>query len=144
MDLQITMNATPVEARAELARWLDSGEYLQTTGTLCRRTETGEFAFCCLGIASEIGAALGLVEKETWEDNVGYSDPQSGMVEDATLGVTLRKFFGMTQTGCFTLDGKHGELTNENDHNGKNFSQIAYLVRNAEFKRAPEPKVTFK
>lgn len=135
MDLQITINATPEEARAELARWLDSGEYSQTTGMLCRRTATDEYLYCCLGVASEIGAALGLVERE--EDaveGVGYKDPITGDVEGGVLGPTLKVFFGTSQTGSFTLHGHKGELTNENDHKGKDFSQIAHIVRNGVFR----------
>lgn len=137
MDVQITINATPEEAQAELARFLDSGEYPQAKGVLCRRF-AGIEGYCCLGVASEIGVALGLVEKTVVE--FGQEDgPLEASVEysgeQATLGPVLQQFFGMTSTGQYRpADGsKNGELTNQNDHEGKTFAEIAVIVRTAEF-----------
>lgn len=134
-DCQITIDATPEEARFELARWLGSGEYPQAKGVLCRRSHEGDEAYCCLGVASELGVALGLVEKTiehcddpTLADQVEYGG------EQATLGTVLQEFFGMTSTGQFRQAGPHvGELTNLNDHQDKTFEEIARVVRTAEF-----------
>lgn len=143
MDLQITVDATQEEARAELARWLDSGEFTQTRGALCRVSSDGVESYCCLGVASEIGAALGLVVKK-YQDEHGqiFDTPVPEALgkygeETGALSPKLQKFFGLSSTGF--IKGARGvsescELTGYNDRLKADFHAIAEVVRTSKFK----------
>jgi len=119
------MNYTPEQARELVAQALESGEFIQTQGSLYDPVLD---AHCCLGVAMRVYM--------THENNSIVTSPQderptlftSGSEgSDARLLTEVRDWLGFSN-----CDGKYADnsLTRNNDYNGMTFSEIAKLFRN--------------
>ncbi len=127
---------------------LRSGEYGQTAGQLCYMNAKGEASYCCLGVASELAAQDGAVEKTGALDGIrnGIYDGRAllaplgamdwlGIPEDnrheAASGEYNIKFF---KTGLEPNWENFVSASEMNDDRKFNFSQIADVFEN-EFKK---------
>lgn len=72
------------EVKAKLLTALRSGEYSQTSHTLCTIDKDGKSSFCCLGVATdiflkEIGEEW--VKYEEWGNTIGYAESDKYLPE---------------------------------------------------------------
>lgn len=138
MDCRITKDATPEEARAEWVRWLESGEFPQTTGTL-HHVDGG---YCCLGVAAELCVAVGIATStprgRRFYYNVGEDDYAEEVAAD--LSETMQKFFDVSRNGKYVNSIVHDEddglyptsentLIESNDTWHRDFKYIAGQIK---------------
>lgn len=107
-------------------KWIDamlSGEYNQTTGTLCRKDENGELCFCPMGLV------LHLTNTGEWyERNEGY-DIQAFRTfgEHSGGGIideTLRKLIGIERS-------QMAQIIHMNDIRRLEWSDIVKYIKEA-------------
>lgn len=129
--------------KENVTKWvqaLRSGEYEQTDGVLCRRTIGDKYAFCCLGVASEVAIANGVElirlsdddEREQpyqWHD--ADSEPDNPIVVDSVgeneLPWPVQEWLGIL-SGNPVLDQSGLDCISANDERKYTFTEIADLV----------------
>ncbi len=105
---------------------LESGEYKQTKGHLCK-----DGAYCCLGVACDV---LGATRTEQGPNICDLFDGSCGFLPE-----TIRTKLGMIDTvGVIDVDGEEVSLISMND-NGKSFTEIAQFIRDNSDKLFSEP-----
>lgn len=109
MDLKITKEATPEQARQEWARWLESNEFQQGYNALTMaihpftddEDQTVHITHCCLGVAAEMGCQLGILRRieDTAYRYVGTEDDEMVDVRSGTLPKVMADFLGIGPMG---------------------------------------------
>ena len=56
---------------------LRSGDYPQAVGTLCRQVGDSGLGYCCLGVVTQIGIDLGVLDPETMHSETGLLAPSA-------------------------------------------------------------------
>lgn len=118
-----------LEARAEWVAALRSGDYNQTTGTLCRADDLddgGEVGYCCLGVATIPLWEAHPDRKVTSGGHIGYREDV--YIETVTLPWDAQKRLGLTTNPWVVVDGQLTTLTGLNDSGFWSFAQIADVI----------------
>ena len=124
--------------KSDVKKWVEalrSGDYQQAKGILCKEDEiSGDFYYCCLGVACDIFVEGDWVQHEGWD--VWGIDPYEEFVIPSHVD---KKGWGHTETTTFTfpsletlkkmgLDVAYAqELAELNDH-GWSFKKIANKI----------------
>jgi len=114
---------------------LRSGDFPQTSETLCKQEDDGTFAFCCLGVLTEVAIANGLegVERIDDEDGDGWgylcTEPDGKTsFELSDLAALVQRWYGLWQPNPTIKDTNTGGTTRAieaNDDHGWDFNEIA-------------------
>lgn len=97
---------------------LESGKYKQGTGKLCDKHKK----YCCLGVLCEVYQEnVGRLNKVFETDRYRYNETTS------TLPDVVREWANLKSYGGTYLNRS---LIEDNDKLGKNFKQIAQIIRN--------------
>lgn len=129
--------------RENVTKWvqaLRSGEYEQTTGMLCNRDSRGEYAFCCLGVASEVAIASGVevvrlhiedAREQLYQWHDADSEPDNPIVVDSDgeneLPWPVQQWLGIL-SGNPMLDRSGLSCIVANDERKYTFAEIADMV----------------
>lgn len=115
--------------RKELTDALESGEYEQATGALCKEID-GESTYCCLGVACEVyNNAMKRSKKKTLPiSSIGNSGFFLREYNGSTgnLPEEVREYFNFRD-----WDGSYGDcssLVDDNDY-GTSFKEIAKIIK---------------
>lgn len=114
-------------------QWIDaleSGEYEQAKGVLCRVDESGEpIGYCCLGVLCELYQRqfgdLKIEVSGTLNDKVRTYDGAVGGLPEK-----VKAWSGLVD-GCGVFDnlGETDSLASMNDSQGKKFVEIAAVIK---------------
>jgi hypothetical protein len=114
---------------------LRSGEFPQAAETLCKQEDDGTFAFCCLGVLTEVAIANGLegVERIEGEDGDGWgylcTEPDGETIfEQNDTPNLVQRWYGLGQSNPTIKDTNTGNTTQAieaNDDYGWDFNEIA-------------------
>lgn len=100
---------------------LRSGDFEQTTGSLCRRTnKEGEYSHCCLGVLCEV-----LIDKIPLVRTKDLAYRFKNKKSSGTIDSKLQSFIGLS-------DDLHSTLISMNDTHNKSFKQIARYIETHE------------
>lgn len=104
-------------------RTLESGHFLQTSGTLCRVERDGNYSFCCLGIAHEVLVENGINCKKT-------KIMSDGGLYDYSL-MKLKGSCGNLQPDIRLSLGLPERYLSDINDDGYSFEEIAFIIRQA-------------
>ena len=113
---------------------LRSGEYEQGRGQLAVVNDDGKVAYCCLGVACELAAQKGLINRVKGVDMIGYKTDDMEWSETSGLPPRVTELMDgkVDGSGHFpggkegSLDGTHARsLIGMNDSDKNSFEEIA-------------------
>lgn len=131
----LTLNSSPEEVREAWAAALESGEYEQGMGKLCRVDDEGNRTYCCLGVLTEMYRLAGgaVLWKSSESQGILASSVINGYEEEENYLVgRVQRWAGLfSHIGWYQKDGDmrgSDTLANRND-NGATFEEIAEIIR---------------
>lgn len=125
------------EVKELWASALESGEYKQGTGLLCRVTYKGEKRWCCLGVLCDLAVKKGIIPQPTeapFGEGLEFGGPDKYSVNTAYLPQAVAEWAGFEPSaiqGMKFINPQIGEsvATELNDIKGVPFPKLAALIR---------------
>lgn len=126
----------------KLVNALESGNYSQCVGSLCKKEKGKRIRYCCLGVACKLykneHPDFKVVKRDSFNPNLQYILFGSEHEMNAMPEEVMNWYGFSSQMGNFTYkNGDYFSLALLNDTKNKNFKQIAKVIRS-------KPKGLFK